>query len=65
MSQEMKDPIVLIVEEHPDFVLHEINTELRLRCPNAPHLSISSIANHLKNQLIVTKTLYDAPVERN
>ncbi|GFS09240.1 TC1 transposase-like protein [Elysia marginata] len=42
-----------------------INQEVRVRLPDAPHVTPSTISNVLKGQLITTKKLEDAPVKRN
>ncbi|GFR76528.1 L-aspartate oxidase [Elysia marginata] len=42
-----------------------INQELRVRLPDAPHVTLSTIHNVLKGQLITMKKLGDAPAQRN
>ena len=53
------------VSEQPEYTLMMINQELRLRLPNAPHVTPSTISNLLKGQLITMKKLEDAPAESN
>ena len=65
VDQRMKDQIVEIVEEHPEYTLDQINADLQLQMPDAPHVSRSTIARTLENQLIVTKCLHDVPAQRN
>ena len=54
-----------IVEEHPEFTLNEIIGELRVRLPNQPRISRTTLVRTLNAQLIFMKTLEDAPMERN
>ena len=65
VSEEMKQTLISIVEEHPEFTLNQINAEMKLLLPHAPTVSKTTVANTLNNCLIVTKQLRDAPAERN
>ncbi|GFS03222.1 hypothetical protein ElyMa_006464500 [Elysia marginata] len=67
MSEEMLETVFAIVSDHPDYTLIMINQELRVRLPDAPHVTSSTISNLLKGQwtTIIMKKLEDAPVERN
>ena len=56
---------VKIVEEHPDYTLAQIKAELQLKIPNEPAISIVSLCNILKSQLIIVKKLEDIPCQRN
>ena len=48
---------VAIVEQHVEYMLAQINRELRLRLPNKPHVSISTINKTLHGQLIFLKKM--------
>ncbi|GFR71201.1 hypothetical protein ElyMa_000347700 [Elysia marginata] len=53
MSEEMLETIFAIVSDHPDYTLIMINQELRVRLPDAPHVTSSTIRttnNHEKAQ---------------
>ena len=65
VTDETRDTAVAIVEEHPEFTLEQINAELRVRLPNAPRISRSTLANVLAGNLIVMKKLEDAVAERD
>lgn len=65
LDEEIGDALAVIVEENPTFTLNQIKTELQVRLPNKPTLSITSIARCLKGRLIVLKKMEDAPAERN
>ncbi|GFR65927.1 transposase [Elysia marginata] len=65
MSEEMLETVFAILSDHPDYTLIMMNQELRVRLPDAPHVTSSTISNILKGQLIIMKKLEDAPVERN
>ena len=65
VTEDMVNSAIDIVSEHPAYTLMMINQELRLRLPNAPHVTPSTISNLLKGQLITMKKLEDAPAERN
>ena len=65
VDDEMREMAVRIVEEHPAFTSKQITQELRVRLPDKPAISISSLANLLDGQLIKMKKLEDFPQERN
>ena len=65
MTEEMTAVAVEIKEEHCALTLNQINGELRVRLPDATHVSVSTLASALKGQLIVMKKLEAAPAERN
>ena len=65
VKEDMVNSAIDIVIEHPEHTLMMINQELRLRLPNAPHVTPSTISNLLKGQLITMKKLENAPAERN
>lgn len=62
VDKEMIDGIVSVVEEHPDYTLIQINTELRCRLPLKPRVSV---ANVLNGRLITFKLLCDVSAKRN
>ena len=64
-DDEMRQEVVRIVEEHSEYTLNQINDELRIRLPNKPHISKSSLCALLDGQLITVKKLEDAPQQRN
>ena len=65
VNEDMVNSAKDIVSEHPEYTLMMINQELRLRLPNDPHVTPSTISNLLKGQLITMKKLEGAPAERN
>ena len=56
LDTEMIDEIVSVIEEHPEYTLIQINTELRRRLPHKPRVCENSIANALNGRV-----LRDAP----
>ena len=57
VTQAIKETLISIVEEQPEFTLNQINSELRSRLPNEPEIGITTLANTLNGQLLVmTKT---------
>lgn len=48
MSEEMVDMACSIVEENNALTLVQINEELRLRLPNAPHVTITTLCSALR-----------------
>lgn len=65
IDNEIRDELVTIVEQHPTYTLLQLNAELRLRLPEKPHISTTSVARCLSNSLIVVKKMEDSPRERN
>ena len=65
VNEKMVNSAIDIVSEHPKYTLMMIKQELKLRLPNAPHVTPSTnTSSLLKDQLITMKEL-DAPAERN
>lgn len=62
---EMTEVLVAIVAEFPAYTLTQINTELQRRLPQKPVISVATVCKMLDAQLITTKKLEDAPMERN
>ena len=60
----LRQTLVDVVERHPTFTSLQINTELRVRLPAKPEVSIA-ISSSLDGQLISMKKLEDAPEDRN
>lgn len=56
---------IAVVEQHPDFTLDQINTELRAVLPQHAHICRSTLSTMLNGQLLVMKKLEDAPQQRN
>lgn len=65
VDEEMKDTAVSIVEDHPEYTIDQINTELRLRLPQKRHVCNNTISNALHCRLITLKLTRDPPEERN
>ena len=65
MDSEMEDTLVSIVEEHSEFTLAQINSELRHRLPQKPNIYDNTIAAALNGRLITLKLLRDVPAQRN
>ena len=65
MTQALIDAAVTLVEQHPEFTLEQLNTELRSVLPQHAQISRSTLSNVLHGQLIVMKKLEDAPIQRN
>ena len=61
----MRECVVHIVEEHPEFTLNQINQELRAALPDKPHVGVSSVKSMLDGQLITLKKIDQVPQERN
>lgn len=65
VSPELAEAAVNIVEEHPEFTLDQINSELRTVLPAHAHIGRSTLSSMLHGELIVMKKLEDAPIQRN
>ena len=65
VDNEMIAKMMEIVEEHAEYTLVQINTELRSALPHKPVVTESTIAKTLKNRLIVLKKLETVPQDRN
>ena len=65
VDQEMIDHMVAAVEDHPEYTLGQINTELRAALPNKPAVTEWTVAKKLKTQLIVLKKMETVQQDRN
>lgn len=65
MDEDMAASLVEIVQDFPAYTLGQINAELQRRLPDKPHVSRTTVVTALDGQLIRTKKLEDAPIERN
>lgn len=65
IDNEIGEVLAEIVEEHPAYTLHQMKSELQIRLPHKPALSLSSISRCLTGRLIVMKKLEISPSERN
>ena len=65
VSPALVEAAVSIVEQHPEFTLDQINSELRTVLPTHAHIGRSTLSNMLHGDLIVMKKLEDAPAQRN
>lgn len=65
VDEEMKDAVVSIVEDHPEYTIDQINTELRLRFPQRRNVCNNTISNVLHCRLITLKLTRDPPEQRN
>lgn len=65
VTDEIRRTSVDIIEENPEFILEQLNEELRRRPPDAAHISISTLSTILNGELIAIKKLEDSPTERN
>ena len=63
-SLELTVAAISIVEEDPEYMLDQINSELRLLLPNHAHICRSTLSTMLHGQLTVMKKLEDAPQQR-
>ena len=61
----MKQVLLDTIEFHPTFTLLQLKSELQSQLPHKPHVSPTTIARCLVDNLIVMKRLEDAPHERN
>ena len=61
----MIDNMVATVEQHSEYTLGQINTELRVALPNKPQITETTVASALKYQLIVLKKLETVQQDRN
>ena len=59
VSPALVEAAVNIVEEHPEFTLDQINSELRTVLPAHAHIGRSTLSNMLHGELIVMKKLED------
>ena len=64
VDNEMRDTVVSIVEDHPEFTIEQINNELRLRQPGKRHDCVRQ-HNILHCRLITLKLTRDSPIQRN
>ena len=60
---EIGEAAARIVEEHPEFILQQINNELRLGLPHKPLICLSSLRKALRCQLITLMTMENVPVD--
>lgn len=68
VDDEMIGCILAIVQEKPFTTLTKLNEDLQERLPDKPHITISTIARHLQDQLITLKIAgkdADVPFRRN
>ena len=65
VDQEMIDHMVATIEDHSEYTLGQINTELRAALPNKPAVTESTVAKTLRNQLIVLKKMETVQQDRN
>ena len=66
MDAAMDEVLVQIVEEHPEWTLTQLKaTQLQLRLPHKPVVSIQTLGRRLRNQLIVLKTMETVAVDRD
>ena len=65
VDQQMIDNMVATVEQHSEYTLGQINTELRVALPNKPQITETTVARALKHQLIVLKKLETVQQDRN
>lgn len=65
MDNEMLETAVSIIESFPAYTLDQILAEIRLRLPNKPSVSRSTLSAALNANLICLKKLEECPQERN
>lgn len=65
VDEEIASAAVAIVDDHPEFTLAQINSELRLALPNKPRICIASLRKVLQGQLVTIKKLENAEQNRN
>ena len=65
VDEDMRNTVVSIVEDHPEFTIEQINDDLRLRLPAKRHVCNNTISNILHCRLITLKLTRDSPVQRN
>jgi len=65
LDEEIGRAAAAVVEEHPEFTLNQINSEVRLLLPNKPRICISTLRKALQGQLITIKKLEHADQDRN
>ena len=65
LDAEMRDFLVMLVEDLPTVTLRELNTLLRNTWPHKPHVTESTIARALSGMLISVKLCNDVPANRN
>lgn len=65
VSPELAAAAVAVVEDHPEFTLDQLNSEVRAKLPNHPTVGRTTLAKVLHGQLVTMKKLEDAPGERN
>lgn len=63
VDDEMKDMLVSIVEDHPEYTIDQMNQELRLRLPEKRHVCNNTISNMLQCRLITLKLTRDSPAQ--
>ena len=65
MDDEMRDFLVMLIEDLPTITLKEMNTLMRNTWPQKPHVTKSTIARALSGMLISVKLCNDVPANRN
>ena len=65
LDAEMRDFLVMLVEELPTVSLRELNATMRNTWPHKPHVDVSTIARALSGMLISIKKCNDVPANRN
>ena len=65
VDDDMRRELEMIVNENPAFTLAQINTALRQRLSQKPHISRTVLADTLQAALLVIEKLEDCPAERN
>lgn len=65
VSEELTSTAVTIVEEHPEFILDQVNAETRVRLNHDDRVGRTTLARVIQGQLIIMKKLEDATAEDN
>ena len=65
MDAEMRDFLVMLIEDLPSITLKEMNTMMRATWPHKPNVNESTIARALSGMLISVKLCNDVPANRN
>ena len=63
VSNTMKNELMNIVHDHPEYTLTQMNAELRNRNADAPNISDSTVAHVIEGMSITTKKLKDVNQE--
>lgn len=65
MDAEMRDFLVMLIEDVPTMSLREMNALMRATWPDKPRVNESTIARALSGMLISVKLVNDVPANRN